>query len=221
MQVCEKCKLNIIGSHMVCPLCQGQLAGRPNPENDMFPHIESILKKHSFLIRMLFFVSAVMLVLCLAANYLFAYQGFWSFFVALGVLCMWLSMIILFRKRHNIPKTIIWQAVLFSLFTVAVDVTTGWHRWSLDYAVPCFFIVAILAMWAVAAILRLKTEDYLVYLLIDLMMGVVPVIFLVFDLVSARLPSVFCAMASAISFIALLAFKDKALKSEIEKRLHM
>ncbi|MEG1943674.1 MAG: DUF6320 domain-containing protein [Angelakisella sp.] len=221
MQLCEKCKINVVGSHTVCPLCQGQLSGTAEPDADMFPHIDTMLGGHHLFIRILFFISAVMVVLCFAANYVFAYQGFWSLFVAVGVLCMWLSMIIVFRKRHNIPKTIVWQAVLYSLFSVILDAMTGWHRWSLDYALPSFFIVAILAMWAVAAILRLKTEDYLVYLLIDLLIGAVPLIFLFFHLVGVRLPSLLCVMASVISFIALLAFKDKALKSEITKRLHM
>ncbi|MEG0943845.1 MAG: DUF6320 domain-containing protein [Angelakisella sp.] len=221
MQLCDKCKLTIVGSHTVCPLCQGQLTGTPEPDADMFPHIETLLQKHHLFIRILFFITAVLVVCCFAANYVFPYPGFWSGFVAAGVGCMWLSMIIVFRKRHNIPKTIVWQAVLFSIFSVIIDAMTGWHRWSLDYAIPCFFIVAILAMWAVAAILRLKTEDFLVYMLIDLLIGVVPVILLCFDLVGVNLPSVLCAVASIISFIALLAFKDKALRAELSKRLHM
>lgn len=218
---CQHCKLDVTGGHTVCPLCQGRLELTSPLDSPTFPFIDTIMNRYHFMIRLLFFLSAVLLTICFAANYLFPAPGFWSLVVALGVGCMWASMVIVLRKRHNIPKVILWQAVLFSLVTVAADGITGWHGWSLDYAVPCFFIVAILAMWAVAGILRLGLEEYLVYLLIDVGIGIIPVIFILCGWVSTALPSLLCVLASVITFIALVTFKDRAVGVEIKKRLHL
>lgn len=220
-QNCKRCHIGVTGSHTACPLCQGPLVGVPCPQDDRFPFIDTILHQHHQLIRILLFISAIIVLLCFAVNYLMVYPGFWSLFVALGVVCMWVSTSMVFRKRHNIPKTILWQAVIFTVFTVMIDLASGWRHWSLDYAMPCFFIVAILSMWAVAGILRLRLEDYLGYMLIDVVIGVIPTLFLLFHLVNVTLPSVLCILASVISFAALMIFKDKALRSEITKRLHI
>lgn len=220
-QVCKNCNVTVVGSHYSCPLCQGLLAGSPSPQEDSFPKLHTIMERHNLLIRTLFFISSVLVVLSFAANYLLSYQGFWSLLVAIGVVCMWISLSIVFRKRHNVPKTIVWQAVLWSLVTVAMDLLTGWHRWSISYAVPIFFIVAILGMWAIVAILHLRLEDFLVYMLIDLLLGIIPLAFILLDWVSVSLPSVLCVLASTISLIAIIAFKDKALRVEFKKRLHI
>ncbi|MEG2087760.1 MAG: DUF6320 domain-containing protein [Angelakisella sp.] len=218
---CEKCNITVEGSHLLCPLCQAELSGQPQPENDRFPLLATVMQGHSTLIRILFFLSAVLVVLCFAANYLFYEQGFWSLLVAIGVVCMWGSMAIVLRKRHNIPKTILWQTIFYSVVALLLDLLTGWHRWSIDYAAPCFFIVAVLAMWAVAGILRLKLEDFLIYLMIDALIGVIPVVFILFNRVNVVKPTVHSVLASAISFIALVTFRDKALRSEFTRRLHI
>lgn len=220
-QCCEKCKVTVVGEQPVCPLCQGQLSGAGDPQAATFPFIDTIMHRYNLLIRILFFISAVLVVICFAVNYMLSYPSFWSFFVAVGVVCMWLSVGIVVRKRHNIPKTILWQAILYSLLVLVLDWMTGWHHWALDYAAPCFLIVAILGMWAVAFILRLRLEDFLVYLLLDAVIGIVPAFFLAFDLVEAKIPSLLCVLASAISLIALLTFKDKAVGNEVKKRLHI
>lgn len=217
---CDKCMVNVTGAQTVCPLCQAQLNGEESCQRT-FPFIDTIMHKHNLLIRILFFISAVLVVLCFAANYLFPFPGFWSLFVVIGVVCMWTSVSLIVRKRHNIPKTILVQAILLSTVVLALDLMTGWHRWSITYAAPCFFIVAILAVWAVAFILRLPLEHFLVYLLIDLAIGVIPIFFILFGWVSVNIPSLLCVLASTISFVALLSFKEKALGNEVKKRLHM
>lgn len=221
MQTCEKCGIKVQGSHKLCPLCQGILSGTPSTDEDVFPILPTMLQKHHTLIRILIFISAVAVILCFAANYLMPMPGFWSLFVAVGVVYMWVSMTFALRKRHNIPKNILWQAVIFSLFSILSDVLSGWHRWSLEFAVPCFLLVGILAMWCIAGIFRLKTENYLAYLLIDLFLGIIPLGFIVFDVVNKTLPSLICALGSGISLIALIVFKDKAMKKELSKRLHI
>ena len=37
MLVCKKCGVEVFGDKRCCPLCQGELAGTPEPEREAFP----------------------------------------------------------------------------------------------------------------------------------------------------------------------------------------
>ena len=84
--------------------------------------------------------------------------------------------------------------------------------------VCCF---AMLEMAIVANIQRLNIEDYIGYLIIDIIFGIVPLILLVFKVVNIVYPSIVCVLASIVSLTALILFEGKALKAEIVRRIHL
>ena len=108
-----------------------------------------------------------------------------------------------------------------SLLAVLWDRFTGWRGWSLDYVVPCICVLAMLSMAAVAKVLRLELEDILVYLLLDVLFGVVPLVSLLLGWVGESLPSVLCVVASLLSLAFLLVFDGERMRAEIKKRLHL
>ena len=71
------------------------------------------------------------------------------------------------------------------------------------------------------------TANALVYLLMNIGIGVLPYILLFFRIdYSGRLdahslPWVICLIISVITFLGLVIFRGRALKNEIVKRLHM
>ena len=71
------------------------------------------------------------------------------------------------------------------------------------------------------------TANALVYLLMNIGIGVLPYILLFFRIdYSGRLdahslPGVICLIVSVITFLGLVIFRGRALKNEIVKRLHM
>ena len=81
--------------------------------------------------------------------------------------------------------------------------------------------VAMAAMQVLARILRLRVEDYMVYLLLDLVFAVVPVLALALDWVDVVIPSLICITAGVISLAWLLIFQREALRREFNRRLHL
>ena len=200
MLTCQHCRIQLRGEYQRCPLCQGSLSGQADPE--VFPLLHNLQhRRYTLLMHTLLFSSIVISVICLAINFLHPFRVFWSLFVVAGLACLWLCVWAAYRKHHNIPKTILWQAAICSLLSILWDYATHWHGWA-------------------AAILKLHPEDYMIYLLLAALLSVIPLLMLIFGQVRVRYPSVICVACSIISLAALAIFFGRSLLIEIKKRLH-
>lgn len=79
----------------------------------------------------------------------------------------------------------------------------------------------MLAMVIAARVRHLQIEDYIAYMLIDILFGVVSLILLLTGVVGSVIPSVICIALSAVFLSALLIFHGNSLMSEISRRMHM
>ncbi len=223
MQFCDRCKVQVAGSRKYCPLCQGSLTGSGEPENEAFPVLPRWYSRSGLLLHAMIFLSVTAAVVCFAINAMFPAERVWSVFVAAGIAFMWIGLATALRKRHNIPKTILWEVVLLSVFSVFWDLLAGmnWSGWSVDYVIPSLCVFALLSMTVIAKILRIQVEDYLIYLMIGTLFGILPIIFLLTGLVRVRYPSILCVTASAVFLTALLSFQGRNMRAELKKKLHL
>lgn len=128
--------------------------------------------------------------------------------------------------------SLLYKIVAFVLS--ALIVVAGAFDFLLMEDTPHRHFSILMAVWAVAvlrvvrAFLRSRfTANALVYLLMNIGIGVLPYILLFFRIdYSGRLdahslPWVICLIISVITFLGLVIFRGRALKNEIVKRLHM
>ena len=93
--------------------------------------------------------------------------------------------------------------------------------------VPILCCAALVCNFIFAFLRSRFTANALVYLLMNIGIGVLPYILLFFRIdYSGRLdahslPWVICLIISVITFLGLVIFRGRALKNEIVKRLHM
>ncbi len=221
MQDCNHCKVKIKGEHTVCPLCAGILEDKGDSAEDVFPYIPTIYQEFNLFIRILILISIVAVVASFAINMIFTGNSRWSVLVAAGVLCMWISLFFIIRKKNNIAKTILWQVGIISILSVIWDWSIGWIGWSIDYVVPAVCLIAMIVMAVVAKILKIGVRDLIIYLLIDAIFGFIPAIFILFRWVNILFPSVICVAGSIISLSALILFEGDNMKAELNKRMHI
>ncbi len=219
MRSCEKCKISVAGALKRCPLCQGDLTGEPLRENP-FPWL-TYSRHYSGFLRIVAFVGVVAAAVCIAVNLSLPSGGWWSMFVAAGFGSLWLTLWLVEKKRTNIPKTILWQVALISLLALLWDWWTGWRGWSIDYVVPILCGCTMVIMSLVARILRLRIQDYIIYLILDSILGIVPLILILCGAVRIVYPSAICVAVSIISLASLFIFEGTALRNEILRRLHL
>lgn len=221
LRACEKCKVTVTGAPERCPLCQGDLTGNPEAERALFPVIPPPVHPHRTLIRFIALGTVALAAACVSINLSFPFGGWWSFFVVAGAASFWLNFAIVIRKLGNIPKTILWQVSLVSALALAWDWATGFRGWSIDYVLPIICSCAMVSMAVIARIMRLRIEDYIIYLVLDGILGVVPLTLILLGVLRVVLPSAVCVAVSIVSLAALLLFEGPALRHEIFRRLHL
>lgn len=222
MTYCNYCKVYIRDKKTKCPLCQNVLPDNGNVEEaeDIYPVIPLAYERH-ILIRILAFISVVAIVISYVVYKIFPTSVNWPGFVLLGLVSAWLSLVYILRKRHNITKTIMWQVIIVSGLVVFWDWKIGWRGWSLDYTVPILCVAALLVMYITAKVMRLSARDYISYFLLGGLFGIVPVLFILFDIVKVDYPSLVSVAASIIFLAAIIIFQGDSIKEELRKRMHI
>lgn len=222
MLYCEKCHVYVAGDRVHCPLCQAPLTGTPCPEREVFPQLPSQRQLHQLVFRSLLFGTIAASVICLAVNFMLPGSGAWSLFVLGGFASAWLLVMLALRLRHGIPKVILRLVMLGSLLAIVWDWATGSRGWAVGYAVPILCTAAMAALLILPKVLRMQLSDYMLYLVIDILFGILPAVFYAAGWLSTSLlPSVICVVTSVISLAAVLVFQGKEFKAELSRRMHL
>lgn len=220
MQYCKHCQVHIKGDQEKCPLCQNTLLEPGNIEDEITPIIPPSFEGH-LAMKIMVFISIVSIASSFAVYQILPSKTNWPLFVVFGVLSMWLSLIVVIHKRHNIPKTIIWQVTIVSMLSIFWDYEIGWRGWSLDYVIPITCVLAMLIMYITAKIMRLGVRDYVIYFLLDGIFGIVPIIFLLLGWINVVYPSIICITVSVIFISAIVIFQGENIKVELNRRMHI
>jgi hypothetical protein len=222
MICCNNCKISIRGGKSTCPLCGNILAGKNNVSKyeEIYPVIP-LSYERNFVMRILIFISIVSIVVSYVIYEIFYISINWPMFTLFGVLSMWLSLSQILRKRNNVSKLILRQVVIVSALVVFWDWRIGWRGWSLDFAIPILCITAILVMYVSAKVLKLSIRDYIAYSFLGGLLGIIPILFILFNFVRVSYPSVISVAVSIIFLSAIVIFQGDNIKAEWQKRMHM
>jgi len=216
---CEKCGVHVLGSAPHCPLCQGPLTGDASEE--VYPNIPLTEKPHQLLFRLLVLASVAAAVLCVAVLFCWPGAHVAALSVLAGLASGWLTVGIAVKKRGKPLKAVFWQVCVLSLLMLAWDYGTGWRSWSVDFVLPILYTCTMLAMAVIARVLRLGPSDYLLYLVLNILLGLVPLVLLLTGALGVAYPAVVCAAVSVILLAALMLFQGPALRGELLRRLHL
>ena len=134
---------------------------------------------------------------------------------------MWVAIATAARKRRNISKTILYQIVIISSILVVLDLLTGWHKWSINYGIPAMSLFGVLTIAVIAMIMYRSIEDYVIYLIMNGLFALIPLIFVLTGFVDVQWPSVVSILLSVISLSGTMLFSGIDTLSELKKRLHI
>lgn len=221
MKYCNHCKVYIREDRDRCTLCENILDDElKSKSEDVFPDIPPFYESH-LAMKILIFISIIAVVVSFGINMVFPTRVNWPILFIFGVLSIWIGLIIIVQKRYHIPKKIIWQVIIISLLAIFWDYETGWRGWSIDYVIPIACVSAMIIMYVTAKIMNLSIRDYITYAFLDGIFGIIPVVFIAFDLVKVIYPSIISIGFSIISLSAIFIFQGKEIKAEIKKRMHI
>lgn len=221
MRRCPECAVDVEGPWDRCPLCRAELAGATAPSP--FPAVALRFSRRRML-RVLFLSSLAVIAFSFVIQLAFirdvsgigVVRSIW-----LGVTTMWLVALMAVRQHRHVAKGTVYLVIIVSLVCVYWDYLTGWHGWSTTFVVPIVCAAAIIALQIVVAVMHIEVGEHIIYTGLTVLLGLVPVVFLGFDWVSVRLPSILCATISLSGLFLLLRTRGREVRHELAKRLHL
>ncbi|SHK21972.1 DUF6320 domain-containing protein [Hespellia stercorisuis] len=168
------------------------------------------------------FACLVLIVAAVAVDVCLKMKFHWPLWAAGGVASMWMALAIGFSKRHNLLKNAMWQLIAVPVMCILWDVFTGWKGWSIDYVLPAVCVLVQLSMFIISRLQSHTAREYMIYYVMASGYGiVVPLVLMLVHCVSLTFPSVICIGVSFIMLMALVIFKGRELKEEMQKKFHL
>lgn len=223
MDYCENCKASIKGDWEICPLCQTSMKQENSEDKKTGTAFlnDPLLFNRDQAKQTFFRVSLLLILLYFIAQIFYPFKFFGLEYILFGLFITWTLGIIFVRKRRNLAKVITYYLLLISLATIYFDYLFGWRGWSITFVVPIISMSALLAIFIAMQVINLKVQDYVLYLQLAALFGLIPLLFLIMNWVGHPLPSLLSVILSIIMFIGVLIRYRKLLIRELQKRMHI
>ena len=226
MKYCPHCKVNIGGNHEKCPLCQNTLTGEG--EKDSWPRIElKTARRKAFKIVMFSVLSVCIINLAIDFLFLNTEHPSWSPIVCAWLLVSgWLTENVI-KKHYNLLKTLFVAMITMSLLSQITEffIHLAWDIPYLGitpgYVVPILCSANIVPNFVLSFIDKNFTDHSLIYMFLNILVGVVPWVALFFHEGLPPMTWSICLVINALAFIALFVFRGRTVISEFKKRFHM
>ena len=223
MDYCENCKASIKGDWEICPLCQTSMKQENSEDKKTGTSFlnDPLLFNRDQAKQTFFRVSLLLILLYFIAQIFYPFKFFGLEYILFALFITWTLGIIFVRKRRNLAKVITYYLLLISLATIYFDYLFGWRGWSITFVVPIISMSALLAIFIAMQVINLKVQDYVLYLQLAALFGLIPLLFLIMNWVGHPLPSLLSVILSIIMFIGVLIRYRKLLIRELQKRMHI
>jgi FtsH-binding integral membrane protein len=219
MKTCPKCKILVGGKTEYCPLCQSELVGEST--EPIWPSVEPKARRFSMFFKILSFSMLAACVICITIDLLTPSRLHWSVIVLMCTVAFLIMLRVAMRRYQNVPRLLFQLLLAVSVVTIACDVFAGYTGFSIRWVVPILCMITLSVNFILAFIKKSFAENSLVYVLLNILVGVVPYVLLFFSSEERPFIWVVCLVESILTFLGLVIFKGHTLWAELQKRLHM
>ncbi len=223
-QRCSSCGVKLTGERRACPLCGHKLEGNVTEEvYEIFPQVP-VKFTYDLIFKITTFVGILAIIVINIINYVFIPHLAIYVPLTLGVICAWTIINVGFVQRKNIPKNIMYEAVIVVLLCFLWDKANGWRGWSIGYVLPvvsaslCVFYFVM----GIADSRRLTTHaGYFMVSMIGIVITAILLYLGIFEGIVARYFAVISVGVGLTLLIAQIVFRGRSFFSELHRWIHM
>ncbi len=221
MQICQKCNVKIRGRKECCPLCQGRLKEVEGEENPSFPVLEKRKISNITFLKMCTFIFIASEIIFGTINIMT--EGKYSFIgpVILGLFVAWIDVLATMYLRNNLIKVITFEVFVAIVVDFYIDLKTRFYGWSVHWMIPLTLIMLAVITICTALILKLRLDEYILYIVMDFVVSLLQIIFIRNGMNSFPWPAVISIMFYMILIAALVIFRFRDLKNASEKMFNI
>ncbi len=222
MRTCPACHIRISDPVDACPLCHHALTNdRSTPDGYLtYPNLTGEIRKYQVVFRVFLFVGICLTAICFFVNTHVRPHFFWSAIVA-AFTAYTLAMLWLFLWDAGYLRRIFFGFFGAVGVFVVIDAVTGFNRWSINYGFPSAVILLDITLAALMIFNRKRWESYLVFLIIVILIGLIPLALTYFGLVTRPLVSEIALITAALVFLGALILGGQVARSELHRRFHI
>ncbi len=221
MQYCPKCKVNIRGRKSCCPLCQGQLRLIDGEPNAPFPTLKKKKITNVTLFKVCTFLFIALEIIFATINIQTGKEYPFVGITMMGLAVAWVTLVTTLYLRNNLIKVITFEVIVAIAVDIVVDYKTGRHGWSVEWMVPSTLFGLAIATIITAKVLKLRLDEYILYLVLDLLMAISQIIFIKNGLNDFTWPAVVVIMVYLILISGLIIFRFSDLKNAAHKMFNL
>ncbi len=222
MKKCPYCKIEIGGDLKKCPICQSKLQG--DSDDAYFPKITTLQLK-SFLYKLQLFIIWIIVIAALGIDFLFDVKippfvtVHWSLILAMWLIVFEFGIMRQFKRGTGSARKVTMMMFIILLMLFVTAYFFGFLRFTLDWITPCAITGTMIANFVLAMID--KRGNAMVYLLTNLLVGVLPYIVIHFSRREVPATWIICMLMSIILFVGAVIFKGRSVAAEIRRRLNL
>jgi len=223
MTRCNSCKVNVYSQHRECPLC-GKLLSVPMQSETSYPQYEKSYDKDGFTVKRLFLY--ITIVACALSVFINAFTldqalTFWSAIVIVSSISLWLIIYTYYKKSYSAGKKMLYIYAIISALLVALDIYSGFYKWSTTYVLPFLTVAVAFIFTAMAVENKNNYKEYLGFLIVIFFVSFVPIIIFVFSFTTQAWTSFVAILYCLLAIIGLFIFSGSKFKQELKKRFHL
>ncbi len=204
-------------------MCQGTLKETEGGESltASFPTLKKKKMSHITIMKMTTFVCAVLEIILITLSIMMGDSLPFVGPICLGLLGAWIAVLATVYFRNNILKLITWEAIVAIIADIYIDYNTGFYGWSIDWVVPLTLMALGVLTFIIAIFIKLRFDEYIFYLLFDLVMAVLQIICVTKGITKNFWPTGISIMLYMILLAGVLIFRFRDLKKASEKMFNM
>lgn len=219
MRYCKSCNMKIENNLTHCPLCSCETTVIDDNYNNDYPNIK-ISRISKTLRNIVLFVSIALIISTISLNIVLESPTPWCIIPCTASIYFYFSTIFFLKKGKNIGLFIFTQVLLTSLVILVIDYVTGFSLWSINYIIPFILIGGCMALEIASFINKFVYKDYIIYLIVIALLGLLPVIFIITGIATIIWTNAVCILYSLLTFIGMFVFSRRRINAEITRRLH-
>lgn len=220
MKYCKTCHVHYDTTLNHCILCNGDLE-QVGEKQSTFKYSEMKKKSTSRLfLRLLIFLLVVASIIGIYLDYQEGKNLDWSLVLAI-------SAMYLISLRRAIFVSTIWTSkfvksnLLTIIAIVLIGLSIGSYGWAIEYVLPFAIMVNISIISLLTLINKNKWYDYFSSLIIIVLIGLLPGLFILLNVVSVAWPSFVCFSYSLFSLLGIIFLPSKSSREEFKRRFHI
>lgn len=147
-------------------------------------------------------------------------QTWWSLISIGGIAYVAMTVRYSIMRRASLAGILVRQSLGVQVLLILIDYMTGFHGWSVNYAIPSLILFDVIAVVFMILLNRLNWQSYFMYQIAITVFSFIPLIFWAVGWTTRPFMSVLAVILSVAVLAVTVILGDRSVKKELKRRFY-